>query len=43
MLVEQRAVTKTKETLSKALCLEMIIFKEKIKVEMCAMDSYGFG
>ena len=43
MLVERRAVTKAKATFSKGLCLEMVIFKDKIKVEMCEMDSSGFG
>jgi hypothetical protein len=43
MLVEWRAVAKVKATFSKALCLEMITFKDKIKVEMCEMYSSGFG
>jgi hypothetical protein len=43
MLVERREVTKFNATFSMALCLEMIIFKDKIKVEMCEMDSSGLG
>jgi hypothetical protein len=26
-----------------ALCFEMIVFKDKIKVGMCEMDSSGLG
>lgn len=43
MLVERREVTKGKATFSMVLCLEMTIFKDKIKVEMCEMDLSGFG
>jgi len=42
-LVERREVTKANATFSMALCLEMIIFKVKIKVGICEMDSSGFG